>query len=128
MYGYPYYHLTRTQQPWLKRVNRELQRLVTGLPRYMRTEVHTSCNKMNNLEDLASTHIAAQKTRLRATPAGRFTLRILGYNTLGLLSSPTPIPPWELCPLTSLRPLPGNMGEEAQARRDDFARLHLHSL
>ncbi|KAG0429093.1 hypothetical protein HPB47_023967, partial [Ixodes persulcatus] len=68
MYGYPYNRLTRTQQLRLKRSNRKLQRLVTGLPRYTSTEEITSCNEMNNLEDLASAHIAAQETRLRATP------------------------------------------------------------
>ncbi|KAG0434506.1 hypothetical protein HPB47_019061 [Ixodes persulcatus] len=128
MYGYPYYHLTRTQQLRLEIINRELQRIVTGLPRYTRIDALTSCSQMNSLDDLASTQIATQETRLRATLAGRFTLRKLGYNIDHLLPLPTPPPPWELCPLTAPRPLPRNMGEKAQARRSDFARRHLHSL
>lgn len=128
MYGYPYYHLTRTQKLRLEIINRELQRIVTGLPRYTRIDALTSCSQMNSLDDLASTQIATQETRLRATLAGRFTLRKLGYNIDHLLPLPTPPPPWELCPLTAPRPLPRNMGEKAQARRSDFARRHLHSL
>ncbi|KAG0412087.1 hypothetical protein HPB47_010784 [Ixodes persulcatus] len=128
MYGYPYYHITRTQQLRLEIINRELQRIVTGLPRYTRIDALTSCSQMNSLDDLASTQIATQETRLRATLAGRFTLRKLGYNIDHLLPLPTPPPPWELCPLTAPRPLPRNMGEKAQARRSDFARRHLHSL
>ncbi|KAH9370835.1 hypothetical protein HPB48_007906 [Haemaphysalis longicornis] len=131
LYTYNYHVFTRRQQEQLEKINCEVIRIVTRLPKYTPVNELYAHGGMNLLSELAEQALSAQRDHLSSTNSRRSILDELGIfpaMAVGLPSSP---PAWAASiPLTDGKQRPRGMGRLPQnsARRRRYATAHYFSV